>query len=129
MGLAFWLYITDFISNIDVCCGMVWIIYLLVLGMFSFTWGASESNETIKLMSNLIKKTLKLWWIPILALAFSIFIPNKRTVYLMLGASYLSQSNLPSKVSQILDLKLDNIIGELNKDNVKIIKVQVKDDK
>jgi hypothetical protein len=40
-------------------------------------------------------------------------VPSKSSMYLMLGTAYLQESNLPKKVSQALELKLDEYINEL----------------
>ncbi len=42
-----------------------------------------------------------------------IITPAKNTMYLMMAASYLQESNLPAKVSKALELKLDKYIDEL----------------
>lgn len=127
MGLAFWLYITDFIANVSALFCVTWLVYLAIIGIFGFIWCLSESDETMELMSKFIKTLMSYIWIPLLAIVLSVFVPAQRTMYLMLGSSYLSQTNLPEKVSKVLDLKLDSVIDELNKD--KVIKVQVGDGK
>jgi hypothetical protein len=115
MGLTFWLYITDFFSNINDFCGITWFVYIFVLGLFMVVWGTSDDDETMELMSKFIKKMLRFSWIPILFIFISVFIPSQRTMYLMIGSTYLSKSDLPSKVSQVLELKLDDIIADMNK--------------
>jgi len=62
-------------------------------------------------------KVLKIWPTVVFFAVFSCFFPQKHTMYMMLGASYLKDSNLPSKVSQALELKLDDYIHELSDKN------------
>jgi hypothetical protein len=52
-------------------------------------------------------------WIMIIVFLIVIITPTKQTMYLMLGSSYLSQSNIPAKVSAALELKLDDVIQKL----------------
>lgn len=122
MGLALWLYLTDFIGNIDGLCIFVIIIYIVLLPVIAIVEHDDDESKGLHCI-------LRKWWIPVLAIFISVFIPAQRTMYLMLGASYLSQSKVPDKVSKVLDLKLDSIISDLTKDNAKKIVEQVKDEK
>lgn len=122
MGLAFWLYITDFVGNIDGLCLIVSVSYVILLVIVFI---GDDADKDYKVLEYFFKK----WWILAIAIGISVFIPAQRTMYLMLGASYLSQSNVPDKVSKILDLKLDSIMADLTKASEKKIVVHVKDDK
>ena len=64
-----------------------------------------------KILHYLFKKI----WIFILCVALQILIPSKTTMYLMLGSSYLSSSNIPSQVSEIINFKLTDIIKDMKK--------------
>jgi hypothetical protein len=119
MKLALFLYLTDLVGNIDTITSICFIIYggLALIGGFAFcittdSW-MREEHECVK---ELLKRLTSKWWIFPIALSISVVLPTKRTMHLMLGSVYLSNSNLPSKVSQALELKLDDIIDELKHD-------------
>lgn len=40
------------------------------------------------------------------------FIPSEKTMYMMIGARYLQKSNIPSKVEQVINKKLDSYLVE-----------------
>lgn len=127
MGLAFWLYAVDFISNIDSVFFFILFSYITLLVIFGLVWLAVDVKEYQEALYLLIKKIVFKWWVAIIVLFLSVFIPNQKTMYMMLGASYLSQSNLPEKVSKILDSKLDNVLEEMNDLRKKKVVLQVKD--
>ncbi len=70
-------------------------------------------------VNNLVKRLIKKWWVISLLLIINIFTPSKTTMYLMLGAKYLSDSNIPSQVSEILNLELKDILDDLKKSDEK----------
>lgn len=120
MSLAFFLYLIDVLNNVDDICEVIFIPYFLGFSMvlistFLTTGGFYDDfPEGVKDTINSFKKHI---WIPIIALLISIIIPTQNTMYMMLGASYLQTSNLPAKVSEALDLKLDAVIADLKKNN------------
>lgn len=107
MNLAAWLYITDLLNNLDgifILCVIFYFAALLIGGIC-----------TVEGESSFAKKVISKWWIVFLICLFSCFIPSKKTMYLMLGAQYLQNATLPSKVEKILELKLDDIIADFDK--------------
>lgn len=112
MSIAFSLYLCDLASNINAfLLVMFWIpiIVLIITYFFSGVTLSIEGECEFK-MAKLIYSKI---WIALLAGLLSLPIPSKNTMYLMLGSSYLQNSALPSKVSQALELKLDDVIDQL----------------
>lgn len=120
MNLATVLYLVDFIHNLDGIIGIVILFYLLALIPLLFMWLAVEDDprdSKFSLLQTYKKFILNKAWVLITAIFLSVVIPTEKTMYLMLGSVYLSKSNLPAKVSQALELKLDDVIKELKKKN------------
>lgn len=100
----------------------------IIIGSGVFTliiiviWCMSNDGYSEKLhdhVNNLVKRLIKKWWVISLLLIINIFTPSKTTMYLMLGAKYLSDSNIPSQVSEILNLELKDILDDLKKSDEK----------
>jgi heme/copper-type cytochrome/quinol oxidase subunit 2 len=122
MKLAFFLYLTDILHSINEVFIFLIVIYFAVLAGFIFISATTQDNCDKEIHNSAIAATKKIiykWWAIALIALISLAIPTQRTMYLMLGSIYLSKSNLPSKVSQALELKLDDIIKEMKQDNDK----------
>lgn len=121
MSITLLLYLVELLHNVDEFSGWVFLIFGLSLGLLSFGWMFSKdmcSTETNGIISGLIKKLWKNSWVLVVAIVISIFVPSQKTMYLMLGTSYLSSTKLPTKVEQALELKLDSVIDELRHDKI-----------
>lgn len=53
--------------------------------------------------------------LPIIAILIASFIPSQKTMYLMLGANYLKNSALPTKVEIAIEKKIDEYLIEAPK--------------
>jgi hypothetical protein len=120
MNLTFWLYIADLIvrtySIFDfIFGGFVLFICILIL----LTTFGTDDKDIQTFTESMWKKIYKKLWLIILFLLLFIAIPSKKTIYLMLGSSYLSSNNLPIKIQQALELKLDDVIKDLKGKNDK----------
>lgn len=116
MSLTWILYLSDFIQSIACITGFIVIIYVICIGIMCIGWGLTNDRYSADFHAQ-IEKGLKYvsgkWYVLFLSLLINILIPSKTTMYLMMGSSYLSQSNIPLKVSKILELKLDDVLKEL----------------
>lgn len=119
MTLLFLLYLTGLLHSIDLILGFSCFIGILSFAITIFLWCVSDDGyhkEWHAQIDKLIKFLIKKSWIIIIIIFIDIFIPTKETMYLILGTKYLADSNIPSQVSEILGLKLKDIITELKKD-------------
>lgn len=117
MSLTLILYLTDIFNNLSCAIFILIILYFGILLCTFVAWENSYSaDEEAKSRFN---KVAKNGWVVIVLIFFCSIIPSKSTMYLMMGSSYLSSSNLPSKVSQALELKLDDVIKDLTKEKSK----------
>jgi hypothetical protein len=110
MTLTTALYLTDIIDTskiVLVSLIVTFITVYLTLGLLCIL--GVDPDEIPKSIISFMKK----WWLIIPMTLAIIPIPSKPTMYMMLGATYLEQSALPSKVAQALELKLDGYIDEL----------------
>lgn len=116
MNLNTALYLTNIIHHFYCMLILMFLIGLIVLlvafvgKIFCFHEYTDVDGEAEKMWTAILKKG----WIVLIIAITGIFIPGDRTMYLMLGVSYLQDSNLPTKVSKALELKLDNYIKELS---------------
>lgn len=110
------LYWTDVISNtkyIFMVINILTIIFFIIAiagKLICMDKHIDEDGKADALWTSIIKK----WPWLIFMLSISAVLPEKNTLYMMVGASYLQESNLPSKVSKAIELKLDNYIKELS---------------
>ena len=120
MNLTLALYLTDVLISINNIFGFIFIIFMVFTITLSIAFMATRDNysqEENDIPLSLFKEIYKKLWVIILCIIPILLIPSKTTMYLMLGSNYLSQTNIPSKVSEALNLKLTDIIEELkNKD-------------
>lgn len=114
MNLSTAIYLTEIVDNINKALAMLFISGLLAIVISIPLYLFAEDNN-LPTMERITKNILKKYWVLILMLVISVPIPSKDAMYLMLGSSYLEQSNIPTKVSQALELKLDDYIKELKK--------------
>lgn len=116
MTLTSCLYLVEVISNINDIIGILLLISIVGILVPIIVWGMSfilDEHHLRDSIYKVFKLHYKKAWILIILIALNVIIPTKKTMYLMLGTNYLSQSGIPTKVSQALELKLDDIIQEL----------------
>lgn len=114
MTITWMLYLTNVVSNIDNILGLVFVAYLIIIGFVTFVCSVENEWDADKFSPAKLFKWLtgKLWAVVIGVILLAIT-PSKQTMYLMLGANYLESSDLPVKVSEALNLKLDDVLKEL----------------
>lgn len=120
MTLSFLLYLTEIIHNIDCILGIISGIAFMTCFGGIFFWCVTNDGyhdkghaQAYKFLMYLLKKS----WIFIIVIFMQIFIPTKTTMYMMLGSKYLSDSNIPAQVSEILNIKLNDVLKQLKKEN------------
>lgn len=119
MSLSALLYLTELLSNINGTLRVIIAIYVVACVIAGFFWCISNdgySHSAHETSDKIIKSFFKKSWIVIICLAIQIIIPSKTTMYMMLASNYLSNSNIPSQVNEILTLKLSDIIKDLKKE-------------
>lgn len=120
MSLSALLYLTELLSNINGTLKIIIAIYVVSCVIVGFFWCISNdgySEEAHQASDQIIKSFFKKSWILIICLTIQVMIPSKTTMYMMLASNYLSNSNIPSQVNEILTLKLSDIIKDLKKEN------------
>lgn len=117
MNLSAWLYVVDIISNIGCILSTSFIVFILLLIIAAIItlgfWNDESARYGVKKCWKLLYK--KLLWIVFILVFLLIIIPSSKTMYLMLGTSYLSSTNIPKKVQEALELKIDDVIDDLRK--------------
>lgn len=122
MSLTVLLYLVEVIHSIDCLLSIFTFIYIVILGVSSFGWFVSNdgyNEDKLELFGSILKKVSKKSWIFIICLFLQIIIPTKTAMYMMLGSSYLTDSNIPAQVSEILNLKLNDVLKDLKKNKEK----------
>ncbi len=119
MTLPVLLYLADVLNNINSILSVMFIMAGTVFGIIAFFWfmtGMSDSFEAERNPATPVMRQLaKKWWLAFILALILVFTPSQRTIYLMLGAKYLSESNVPAKVAEALELKLDDVLDDLRK--------------
>jgi FtsH-binding integral membrane protein len=118
MSLTLLLYLSEMLHHVREFAGAIIVLCLLVYfgTLFGFIITLDSFNAH-KGVSDFIKYLLGKLWILIIAILVNVFIPSQQTMYLMMGTSYLADSKIPSKVSEILNLKLEDVLKQLKKDS------------
>lgn len=123
MKITLILYLTDVLVKLhDVLVFFVGasLLITLVVGFVtaisSTDHDSDEENSLHQSVKKILKRIERKWYLILITILLTILIPTKSTVYAMLGANYLSNSDLPVKVHQLVELKLDDVIKQLKKD-------------
>lgn len=109
MSLAFLLYIAH-------CCGTIQcVLGLLTLGIFISVVGlsiqhASEYNPDEEKTKKFIKRLKKCVYVFLAVAVVAILSPSERTIYMMMGASYIQNSSITPKIEKIIEKKLDSYL-------------------
>ncbi len=117
MKLSLALYLVNLMDNMSIALSLI-IFFgcLIILSCFLYEILMDEDCKR-QCVSSILKK----YWILIFLILINIGIPSNKTMYMMLGTTYLEQSNLPKKVAEALELKLDDYIEELKAGNNKSV--------
>jgi hypothetical protein len=119
MKITLLLYLIEMISHVDILLGCITIIGVICTALGIFLWCITNdgySKDGHEQAERFLKFLLSKAWIFIITLVIQIFIPTKTTMYLMLGTNYLSDSTIPAKVGEILNLKLEDVLKQLKKE-------------
>jgi predicted membrane protein len=114
MSIETIIYLAYVIPNIGALLTLGSIIFFIVAGIVSLMKRASAENNQEKIeAANFSKKYFlnNLKWM-FLAAIVACFIPSEPTIYLMLGANYLKNSTLPSKVELAIEKKIDSYLAD-----------------
>jgi heme/copper-type cytochrome/quinol oxidase subunit 2 len=118
MTLTAALYLTDILTSVKeviVVLAIVGVVVILFASILFFSVESTDSDADQQM--NSCMRIIKKWPYVALLVMLIVILPSKKTMYLMLGATYLQDSNLPTKVSKALELKLDDYIKELSGNN------------
>ena len=125
MNLMTWLYLFEVLHNLDCVLGNMVGISIIVTILTSCLWLPMQDTDMVSdsfrdRYNSFYKAWVAKWWVLAIVVIVLVFIPSKQTMYLMAGSKWLSDSTIPVKVSEALNLKLDDVIAELqNKGHVK----------
>lgn len=101
-------YLVDVISNLKIMCC---ISPLAILGGILF-WTVCDEDSSEEKLSILFKK----WFIvTIVFLAFTLFLPSKKTCYQMMVSSQVTKENIKS-AEDVIEDSVDYIFEKINKE-------------
>lgn len=117
MTLTTALYLCGFLDALDVLLTIAFTVLLVLFLVSGIGWifCQDEYVDRTGVFEGVWKSILKKWWVLAIVCTLVAAIPSQSTMYIMLGASYLNHSNLPTKVEKALELKLDYYIDSLTK--------------
>lgn len=108
MNIELILYLIDIGINFQIVTFIASIIMMVLYFITAFHNSTSFcDNEKISYKNHLFASKILTVFIFI-----SILVPSKKTMYMMIGAKYLRESNVPEKVQMIINKKLDEYLLE-----------------
>lgn len=116
MSIELTLYLIDFFGNLGGLCGglvissgIVYVIFAFFASINHFSEGR-DYDKTFLCKLNKLAKSMLGWW---LLMAFiTCAIPSQKTMYMMISASVLKSSTIPTKVEQAIEKKLDEYLQD-----------------
>lgn len=104
-----WLfYLVDVISNLKIMCCIFPLVILVVL----LLWTVCSEDANEEKLNRLFKKS---FIVTIVFLAFTLFLPSKKTCYQMMVSSQVTEENIKSAEDVIKD-SVDYIFEKINKE-------------
>ncbi len=115
MSITVMIYLIEVLNGINELFFILFVIGLPIIGISSLIYASLISDHPDDpLLLNAIY-ILKKYWILIIVVVITILIPSKKSMYLMLGSKYISQSSVPTKVEKAITLKIDEYILDMEK--------------
>jgi uncharacterized sodium:solute symporter family permease YidK len=109
MSVSWMIYLAEVSDKLCFMFGLfsfISAIALILTGLWYFHLYGDGDNEERE-----ARLRLKISLMLFLSFCFlAVLFPNSKTIYLMAGTKYLSESSLPEKVKNALEKKLDEII-------------------
>ena len=117
MNIEFFLYLTDMLPSLSMGFVLIGGIGLIILAAVTamLAMDCYDYKKDFKSRVNHFG-IIKIFWLLITLLLTSCLIPDQKTMYLMLGANYLKDSQLPHKVELLLTKKLDEYLMDVKKE-------------
>ena len=113
MNIEFFIYLADVLPGLGCFLSVTGTIGLIVFSIVTFICSRALIEDDQFNISELKKIKLHyIFTVIFLSLFIGAFIPSQKTMYLMLGSSYLKNSTIPTKVEQVLNKKLDEFLHD-----------------
>lgn len=115
MSIESLLYFIDVSSNLNDAV-LVGSVSLAIISLISFMVSCMAKSDGDDKVSNDAWRVFKLSLKSFFVLCFfCIVIPSQKTMYAIAFAHYSKQSDIPAKVLQVIEIKLDDIIKQKEK--------------
>ena len=118
MNISTALYLVDLINNIDNFLGVISLLGGFGIGISSIGYlictdkWHDQDGKYKKIWLQILKKS----WIVLITMLLTVPLPSKNSMYLMMSVNYIDKTNLPKKLTEALELRIDSYIDELKKD-------------
>lgn len=98
---------------IDVLPGLAYFFFVmsLIFLILVILAGVGDDEEK-QIRNNIVNNYKKIFGIPVLIIFLTLFLPSKETMYMMLGAHYIKNSTLPTKVEMAIEKKIDGYLAD-----------------
>lgn len=120
MTISTIIYLSEVLSKLSdqlFVLSIIWLIFVSVLGFMSlmifYDGYASDGEEQYFCIVKKIFKTVPAVFLIFFATAF---MPTKSTMYMMAASKYLSESDVPEQVKEIIGLELKHYIKKLKEE-------------
>lgn len=112
MSIEFFLYLVELVGKLSELCTILFVVSMVFGILWLVIWvlflvgaeGHDEERELIFYWHKIIfLSVFVLFWLFLL-------IPSQKTIYMMVGSSYLKNSEVPPKVHDLINKKLDEFL-------------------
>jgi hypothetical protein len=113
MSITSLIYLAGLVNPLQ---GFLGFISFVLVSLGCILIGCAASNDTLPEgeIKRIVLKLGKYFIIPAFIMSIiCVFIPSEKTIYLMVGTNYLKDSTLPLQIQKAIQLKLDDIIKNL----------------
>lgn len=111
MSPALIIYLIELIDNFGTLLAIIFILTMVAIVVLGMSWYMAWDNDDEDMRHNL-KKWIKIVGTLLAAVSLlGLVIPSKNSMYLMASAHYLNNSDMPHKVLEVLNSKLDEMIS------------------
>lgn len=115
MSLEWFLYLVSVLGNIN--CTLVYCNVLSIAGLFgvwfvsAMIWDVSGTREFEEFKPKRNKVIKYLLITTVISSIFNVFVPSTKTIYAIGFSHYATQTQVPQKLLEVLNQKLDDALG------------------
>jgi hypothetical protein len=115
MSLELFLYLVSVLYNVSGLCAILFVIGIISMVIYGciyiFNFDEFYGEDEIKFKNNTVKVIKTISVAMAIMVPFSVLIPSKKTMYAIGFSHYAKQTQIPQKLLDLLNQKLDDALG------------------